>query len=113
MALKLAIKKKKNADIYKISHNTLEPTLSHLQLQCFQERKRQKPTYHSSETLLTTPSLCRGLPRWLSGKESTCNAEDMTSTPGSGRYPGEGNGNTFPSGILPWEIPWTEEPGGL
>ena len=52
MALKLAIKKKKKADIYKISHNTLESTLSHLQLQCFQEHKRQKPTYHLSETLL-------------------------------------------------------------
>ena len=31
MALKLAIKK--NADIYKISHNTLESTLSHPELQ--------------------------------------------------------------------------------
>ena len=25
--------------------------------------------------------------------------------------PGEGNGN--PLSILAWEIPWTEEPGGL
>ena len=31
--------------------------------------------------------------------------------PGSGRSPGEGNGSH--SSILVWEIPWTEEPGGL
>ena len=34
-----------------------------------------------------------GLPRWLSGKASTCNARDTGSIPGSGRSPGEGNGN--------------------
>ena len=37
-----------------------------------------------------------GLPWWLNGKESGCNAEaagDLGSIPGSGRYPGEGNGN--------------------
>ena len=31
--------------------------------------------------------------------------------PGSGRSPGEGNGNH--SSIFIWEIQWTEEPGGL
>ena len=30
---------------------------------------------------------------WLSSKESTCNAGDTSSIPGSGRSPGEGNGN--------------------
>ena len=34
-----------------------------------------------------------GLLRWLSGKESACNAGDMRSIPGSERSPGEGNGN--------------------
>ena len=34
-----------------------------------------------------------GLPFWLSGKESTCNAGDANSIPGSGGSPGEGNGN--------------------
>ena len=34
-----------------------------------------------------------GLPRWLSGKESACNAGDTGSIPGSGISPGEGNGN--------------------
>ena len=29
------------------------------------------------------------------GKEFTCNAGDWSSIPGSGRSPGEGNGNPF------------------
>ena len=33
------------------------------------------------------------LPRWLSGKESTCQAGDADSIPRSGRSPVEGNGN--------------------
>ena len=37
----------------------------------------------------------QGLPRWLSSKESACNAGDAGSTPGSGRSPGEGSGNHF------------------
>ena len=35
----------------------------------------------------------QGLPRWLSGKESTCQAGDEHSVSGLGRSPGEGNGN--------------------
>ena len=38
--------------------------------------------------------LCQGLPWWLSGKESTCNAGDVAGAvgliPGSGRSPGGG-----------------------
>ena len=34
-----------------------------------------------------------GVPRWPSGKESACQGEDIGSIPGSGRTPGEGNGN--------------------
>ena len=34
-----------------------------------------------------------GLPRWLSGKETACEAGDAGSIPGPGRSPGEGNGN--------------------
>ena len=33
------------------------------------------------------------LPWWLSGKDSASNVGDMGSIPGSGRFPGEGNGN--------------------
>ena len=37
--------------------------------------------------------LIYGLPRWLSDKESACNAGDTDAIPGSGRALGEGNGN--------------------
>ena len=46
----------------------------------------------SSATLMNR----KGLPPWLSGKESTCNAGEMRDTgliPGSGWSPGGGNGN--------------------
>ena len=52
-----------------------------------------------------------GLPRWLSGKEFACQAGDGDLIPGSGRFPGEGKATHF--NILAWEIPRTEEPGGL
>ena len=32
-----------------------------------------------------------GLPRWISGKEATCNAGDVGSTPWWGRPPGAAN----------------------
>ena len=32
-------------------------------------------------------------PRWYSGKESTCSVWDVSSIPGSGRFPAGGNGN--------------------
>ena len=35
----------------------------------------------------------KGLPKWLSGKESACQAVDAGSVPGLERSPGEGNGN--------------------
>ena len=38
-------------------------------------------------------------------------AGDLGSIPGSGKFPGEGNGN--PLQYFAWRIPWTEEPGGL
>ena len=51
-----------------------------------------------------------GFPGSSEGEESACNIGDLGSIPGSGRSPEEGNGN---SSSLAWEIPWTEEPGGL
>ena len=42
---------------------------------------------------------------------NTGDTGDTGSIPGSGRSPGRGNGTH--SSILAWEIPWTEEPGGL
>ena len=41
-------------------------------------------------------------------KNQLANAGDTGLIPGSGRPPGEGNGNP-----IAWEIPWTEESGGL
>ena len=41
-------------------------------------------------------------------KNLSTNAGDAGLIPGSGRSPGGGNGS-----VLAWEIPWTEEPGGL
>ena len=34
-----------------------------------------------------------GLPRWLSGKEPACNVGDVDLISGSGRSPGQRNGN--------------------
>ena len=44
-------------------------------------------------------------------KNHPVNAGDVGSIPGLGRSPGEGN-RTHCS-VLAWEIPRTEEPGGL
>ena len=52
-----------------------------------------------------------GLPWWLSGKESTCNAGDLGLIPGW-EDPLE-EGTTIHSSMLAWRIPWMEEPGGL
>ena len=48
-----------------------------------------------------------GLPWWLSGKESACNAGDLGQ-----EDPLEEEMATY-SSILAWEIRWTEEPGEL
>ena len=41
-----------------------------------------------------------GLPRWLSGKESACQAGDMGLILGSGRSPREGSGMTLQYSFL-------------
>ena len=45
-----------------------------------------------------------GLPWWLSWylkkKKSACKAGDQGSIPGSGRFPGKGNGNSFQYSFL-------------
>ena len=52
-----------------------------------------------------------GFPGGSVVKNPLANAGDEGLIPGWGRSPGEGNGTH--SSILAWEIPWTEEPGGL
>ena len=44
-------------------------------------------------------------------KNPPANAGDTVLIPGTGRSPGEGNGNPLQYSCL--ENPWTEEPGGL
>ena len=41
-----------------------------------------------------------GFPGGLGGKESACNAGDLGSIPGSGKSPGEGNGNPLHYSLL-------------
>ena len=53
-----------------------------------------------------------GFPCSSVGKESPCNAGDPSSIPGSGRTSLEKKMATQ-SSILAWEIPLTEESGGL
>ena len=43
--------------------------------------------------LLAQSDVFKGPSQWLSSKQSTCNAGDVGSIPGSGIFPGEGNGN--------------------
>ena len=52
-----------------------------------------------------------GYPGDSGGKESACNAGDTGLISGSGRSLGERNGNLLQYAC--WEIPWTEESGGL
>ena len=47
----------------------------------------------SYSVLISFPIILLGLPRCLSGKESTCQIGDTGSIPGSGRSPGEVNSN--------------------
>ena len=51
-----------------------------------------------------------GLPGGSDGKESTYNGGDLGSIPGSGRSPGEGNGNPLQYSCL--ENPHGQEAGG-
>ena len=55
--------------------------------------------------------LVKGFPSSSDGKVSAYNAGDWGSIPGSGRSPGEGNGNPLQYSCL--ENPMDEEPGGL
>ena len=54
--------------------------------------EKEKENIGTRQLLLEWYYWKEGIPRWLSGKESTCNAGDVSSIPGSGRSPGRGNG---------------------
>ena len=52
-------------------------------------------------------------PRGSAGKESAYSVGDLGLIPGSGRSPDQEREMAAHSSILAWEIPRTEEPGGL
>ena len=56
-----------------------------------------------------------GLPRWHNGEESACNAGDLQDMQAwsLGQEDSLEEKMATHSSILAWEIPWTEEPGGL
>ena len=71
--------------------------------------------FHLLHVMLTSVHLSllfygKEAPWWLSGKNSLAKAGDAVLIPGSRRSSEERNGNL---GILAWETPRTEEPGGL
>ena len=47
-----------------------------------------------------TSLLIQGFPGGSDGKEPACSAGDLGSIPGSGRFPGEGNGNPLQCSCL-------------
>ena len=71
---------------------------------CTSSSSSHKDTGHSFSVPLATDFHSMGFPALSDGKESTCNAGDLSSIPGSGRSPGEGNGNPFRYSWL--EISW-------
>ena len=78
------------------------------------ERERQTPydiMWNIYHIIYVESKTWHGLPLWLNGKESACNAGNPGSILGSGRSPGEGNGNLLQYSC--WRIPWTEELGGV
>ena len=76
-----------------------------------QSQTRLKWLSSSSIVALLWYKSLLSFPGGSDGKESACNVRNLGSIPGSGRSPGDGNGN--PLQFLAWRIPWTEEPGGV
>ena len=75
----------------------------------FSQRFSLSPAHWSTSVTLCHYSC---FPGGSDGKESACNAEAMSwITPGSGRYPGEGNGNPLHYSCL--ENPMDRGPGRL
>lgn len=82
-----------------------------------------EPSEKKKKRQLTTTSAIRGTgtfaasytrgwaSRWLSGRESACQAGDVEFNPWVGKIPTRREMATY-SNILAWKMPWTE-PGGL
>ena len=72
-----------------IYHSTHRPLILRFVLLCIVSAD----TWHGSLCIWLTHPFTPGFPHSSFGKESVCNAGDPSSIPGSGRPPGEGNGN--------------------
>ena len=97
----------------KYTHSVVKPSPPLSSRHFYHPKRRLHTHWHSlpipphSQPLATTnlwifyvsmdlPILDIGRPWWFSSKESAANVGDLGSIPGSGRSPGEGNGNPTP-----------------
>ena len=81
-----------------LQYSWLEYSIDRGAWQVLWGHKRTDMTDHMARILLVLFILMNyprflGLPWWLNGKESTCNAGDVGLSPGLERASGEGNGN--------------------
>ena len=74
-------------------------------------RKESCSVHVGLKSHYTVPMAGKGFPGGSVIRSLPANAGNMGSIPGSGRSLGEKMA-TY-SSILAWEIPWTDEPGGL
>ena len=86
-----------------------------LQCSCLEDpvdREAWQATIHRvTQSWTGLKRLGTGLPRWRSGKESACQCRRLKRRrfdPWVRKIPWR-----IHSSIVTWEIPWTEEPGGL
>ena len=71
-------------------------------------------TFFSPKVFICMAYSYYGLPWWLTGKEIACQCRRHGLDPWIGKISWRRKQQTiFPSSIFAWEIPWTEEPGGL
>ena len=79
---------------------------------CFSLSVQYSTNYMRQSTLYYRTGFVHN-PLWQSSQESTCNAGDKSSIPGSERFPGEGNGNSLQYSCLGNPMDRAEEPGRL
>ena len=63
---------------------------------------------------LSSAEMAKGIPKWLSGKESACQCRRQgTWVQSLGQEDPLEKEMATHSSIFAWKIPWTKEPGGL
>ena len=78
-------------------------TNGHYKINNINKRKKKSKRITASTLKTGRIMLYKGLPWWLSGKESACQCGSMDSISGPQRSAEEGNGKSLQ--ILAWEIP--------